>query len=178
MYLTLSKGEPLCSIHLAHLLVLVFAGLWALLLFEDAFTVFVKLEWGDDTVTGMNWNLNWLFVLLIPGDFLNVNASASAVNSHDFSFTRFEVTSQNFDLITFADWDWTHVVFVFKVFGKMAWHHDSTNTAGSSEVCLSWFSTLARYTYNYIDVRLLMVSYSGGSSSYILVINNRDIPFP
>ena len=71
------------SVHLAHLLVLVLAGGSALLLLEDGLAVLVKLEGGDRAVAGVDGDLSLLTVGLLLYDFLNVNASASAVDGQD-----------------------------------------------------------------------------------------------
>ena len=78
----------------------------------------------------MNWNLNWLFVLLIPGDFLNVNASAAAVNGLDFAFAALEGASHDLNLVTFADGDGADFVLGFKIFRQVARHHNSAHAGG------------------------------------------------
>ena len=104
------------SVHLAHLLVLVLSAFLLLLLIKNSLSVFVQLECGNDTVAGVDWNLGLLAVELLPHDFLNVNASASAVDGLDFAFTSLEVTSHNLDLIALTHWDGADLVLIVKVF--------------------------------------------------------------
>lgn len=96
------------SVHLAHLLVLVLLGVLLLLLVKNGLSVLVKLEGGDDTVAGVDGDLGLLTVGLLSYDFLNVNASASAVDSLDLAFTRLEVASNNLNLVSLADGDGAH----------------------------------------------------------------------
>ena len=110
----LLKKEPR-SVHLAHLLVLVLLSVSLLLLFKDGLAVLVKLESGNDTVAGVDWDLRLLTVGLLSSDFLNVNASASAVDGLDFALTGLEVASNNLDLVSLADWDRTDLVLVSEV---------------------------------------------------------------
>lgn len=107
----LEKG----SVHLAHLLVLVLLGVLLLLLVEDGLSVLVQLESSDNAVAGVNGDLGLLTVGLLSHDFLNVNASASAVDSLDLAFTRLEVAAHNLDLIALADGDGTHLVLILKI---------------------------------------------------------------
>ena len=129
-------GE-LRSVHLARLLVLVLAGSGALLLFEDRLAVLVELEGSDSAVAGVDWDLGLLTVGLLLYDFLNVNASASAVNGLNLAFATFEVTSQDFDLVTLADGQSTNIILVLKILGEMAGHQNSADTAWGCEVCFS-----------------------------------------
>ncbi len=132
----LEKKEPR-SVHLAHLLVLVLLSVSLLLLFKDGLAVLVKLEGSDDTVAWVNWDLRLLTVGFLSSDFLNVNASASAVDGLDFAFTGFEVASDNLDLVSLADGNGAHLVLVSEVLGEVGGHHNSADAAWSSEVCLS-----------------------------------------
>ena len=125
------------SVHLAHLLVLVLLSVSLLLLFKDGLAVFVELEGGNDTVAGVNWDLRRLTVGFLSSDFLNVNASASAVDGLDLAFTGFEVASNNFDLVSLADGDRADLVLVLEVVREVGGHHNSADAAGSSEVRLS-----------------------------------------
>lgn len=68
---------------------LVLAGSAALLLFEDGLAVFIKLESSDGAVAGVDGELSCLAVFLLLYDFLNVNASASAVDGEDFTLKTF-----------------------------------------------------------------------------------------
>ena len=73
----------------------------------------------------------------LSSDFLNVNASASAVNSLDLAFTSFEVASNNLDLVSLADGDGADLVLVLEVLGEVGGHQNSADAAGGSEVRLS-----------------------------------------
>ena len=134
------------SVHLVKLLVLVLSGN-ALLLFEDAFAVFIKLESGDHAVGWVDGDLGLLTVRLLFNDFLNVNASASAVHGLDFAFLTLEVADDDLDLVTFADGDGAHFILGFQFSGEVSAHHNTTHAAGGSEIGLSRLSALARYTY-------------------------------
>jgi hypothetical protein len=131
-------GENLAgSVHLAHLLVLVLAGSSTLLLLEDGLAVLVKLKGGDSAVAGVDGDLSLLTVGLLLYDFLNVNASASAVDGLDLALTTLLGASQDLDLVTLADGHGAHAVLVFEVLGEVGAHHDSADAAGSGEVGLS-----------------------------------------
>jgi hypothetical protein len=119
------------------LLVLVLLSVLLLLLVEDGLSVLVQLESSDNAVAGVNGDLGLLTVGLLSHDFLNVNASASAVDSLDLALTRLEVTAHNLDLIALADRDGTHLVLILKILREVGGHHNSADAAGSSEVCLS-----------------------------------------
>jgi len=129
----LEKG----SVHLAHLLVLVLLGVLLLLLVEDSLAVLVQLESSDNAVAGVNGDLGLLTVGLLSHDFLNVNASASAVNSLDLALTRLKVATHNLDLVTLADGNGADLILVHKVLREVGGHHNSADAAGSSEVRLS-----------------------------------------
>jgi len=125
------------SVHLAHLLVLVLLGILLLLLVEDGLAVLIELKSSDNTVAGVDGNLGLLAVGLLSHDFLNVNASASAVNGLDLALARLEVATHNLDLIALADGDGTHGVLILKVLREMGGHHNSAGAAVSSEVRFS-----------------------------------------
>jgi len=125
------------SVHLAHLLVLVLLSVLLLLLVKNSLAVLVKLEGSDDTVAGVDWDLGLLTVGLLSYDFLNVNASASAVDSLDLAFARLEVASDNLDLVSLADGDGADLVLVLEVLGEVGGHHNSADAAWGSEVRLS-----------------------------------------
>ena len=125
------------SVHLAHLLVLVLAGGSALLLLEDGLAVLVKLEGGDRAVAGVDRDLSLLTVGLLLYDFLNVNASASAVDGLDLALTTLLGASQDLDLVALADGNGTHAVLILEVLGEVGAHHDSAHAAGGGEVGLS-----------------------------------------
>ena len=93
------------SVHLARLLVLVLLGVRSLLLFKDGLAVFVQLEGSNDAVAGVDGDLGLLTVGLLSYDFLNVNASASAVDSLYLAFARLKVATDDFDLVTLTDGD-------------------------------------------------------------------------
>ena len=94
---------------------LVLLSVLLLLLVEDGLSVLVQLESSDNAVAGVNGDLGLLTVGLLSHDFLNVNASASAVDSLDLAFTRLEVAAHNLDLIALADGDGTHLVLILKI---------------------------------------------------------------
>lgn len=116
---------------------LVLAGSRALLLFEDAFAVLVELEGSDHAVAGVDGDLGLLTVELVSHDFLNVNASASAVNGLNFALTTLVVASQDLDLVTDANGDGANFVLVLQIFREMGGHHNSAHAAGSGEVSFS-----------------------------------------
>lgn len=118
----------------------------ALLLLEDALAVLVELEGGDFAVAGVDGDLGLLTVDLLLNDFINVNASASAVDGDDLAFGTLEGAVHDLDLVTLADGHGANVVLVLEVFGEVAGHHDSADTAGGGEVRLSRLSALAGYT--------------------------------
>lgn len=109
----------------------------ALLLFEDALAVFIKLESGDHAVGWVNGDLGLLTVRLLFNDFLNVNASASAVHGLDFAFVALEVADHDLDLVTLADGDGAHFILGVKFLGEVAAHHNTTHAAGGGEIGLS-----------------------------------------
>lgn len=125
------------SVHLAHLLVLVLLSVSLLLLFKDGLAVLVELEGGNDTVAGVNWDLRRLTVGFLSSDFLNVNASASAVDGLDLALTTLLSASQDLDLVALADGNGTHAVLILEVLGEVGAHHDSAHAAGGGEVGLS-----------------------------------------
>ena len=84
---------------------LVLLSVLLLLLVEDGLSVLVQLESSDNAVAGVNGDLGLLTVGLLSHDFLNVNASASAVNSLDLAFARLEVATHNLDLVALTDRD-------------------------------------------------------------------------
>jgi len=96
--------------------VLVLAGSGTLLLLEDGLAVLVELEGGDRAVAGVDGDLSLLTVGLLLYDFLNVNASASAVHGLDFAFTTLLGASHDLDLVTLADGHGTNAVLILKVF--------------------------------------------------------------
>lgn len=116
---------------------LVLAGSSALLLLEDGLTVLVELEGGDSAVARVDGDLSLLTVGLLLYDFLNVNASASAVDGLDLALTTLLGASRDLDLVTLADGHGTNAVLVLEVLGEVGAHHDSTDAAGSGEVGLS-----------------------------------------
>jgi len=109
----LRERKLLGSVHLAHLLVLVLAGGSALLPLEDGLAVLVELERGDRAVAGVDRDLSLLTVSLLLYDFLNVNASASTVDSLDLALTTLLGASQDLDLVALADGNGTHAVLIF-----------------------------------------------------------------
>ena len=135
--ITSSPFEHTHSVHLVNLLVLVLGVLAALLLFEDSLAVLIKLKSSDDTVAWVDWNVGLLTVGLLLNDFLNVNASASAVDRVDFAFVVTEAADHDLDLVALADWDGADLVLVTELAGKVAAHHDSADAAWGGEVGLS-----------------------------------------
>ena len=94
---------------------LVLAGSGALLLFEDGLTVLVELKGGDSAVAGVDGDLSLLTVGLLLYDFLNVNASASAVDGMDLTFTTLLLASGDLDLVAFTDGHGTNAVLILEV---------------------------------------------------------------
>ena len=106
---------------------LILAGSNSLLTLEEGLAVLVKLKAGDNAVAGVDGELSLLSVGLFLHDFLNVNASAAAVNGLDFAFAALEGASHDLNLVTFADGDGADFVLGFKIFRQVARHHNSAN---------------------------------------------------
>ena len=135
------------SVHLAHLLVLVLGGDGSLLAFKEGLAVLVELEGGDGAVGRVDGNVSLLSVQLFLDDFLNVDASTSAVHSGNLTLTALEGTSEDLDGVTLAHGDGAHGVLLLKVLGKVAGHHNATDAGGGGEVSLAGLSTLAGHAY-------------------------------
>ena len=133
------------SVHFVNLLVLIVGNL-AVLVLKGGLAALVKLESGDNAVAGVDGKLGLLTVLLLLNDFLNVNASASAVDGLNLTLGLLLVADHNLDLIALADGEGADIVLVDKILGEPAAHHDSTDTAGGGEIGLSGLSALAGYT--------------------------------
>ena len=133
------------SVHFVNLLVLIVGNL-AVLVLKGGLAALVELKSGDHAVAGVDGELGLLTVLLLLNDFLNVNASASAVDGLNLTLGVLLVTNDNLDLVALADGEGADIVLVDKVLGEPAAHHDSTDTAGGGEIGLSRLSALAGYT--------------------------------
>jgi hypothetical protein len=136
------------SIHLAHLLVLVLGGGSSLLACKEGLAVLVELEGGDAAVAGVDWDVSLLAVQLFLDDLLNVNASASAVDSGNLTLTALVCTSEDLDRVSLAHGDGANGVLFLKVLGKVAGHHNATDAGGGGEVSLAGLSTLAGHAYS------------------------------
>jgi hypothetical protein len=133
------------SVHFVNLLVLIVGNL-AVLSLKGGLAALVELKSGDHAVAGVDGELGLLTVLLLLNDFLNVNASASAVDRLDLALGVLLVADHNLDLVALADGEGAHIVLFDKVLREPAAHHGSTDTAGSGEIGLSGLSALAGYT--------------------------------
>lgn len=99
---------------------LVLGDTGALLLLEDGLAVLVKFKGGDHTVAGVHGDLSLLTVGLFLNDFLNVNASAFAVDGVDFAFVVLEAADHDLDLVTLAHGHGANLVLVSEILGKVA----------------------------------------------------------
>ena len=115
------------SVHLAKLLVLVLGIRAALLAFEEGLAVLIELEGGDDTVAGVDGKVGLLGVELLTNDFLNIKASAAAVDGLDLTFTSLHGSADNLNRVTLADGDCTDSVLILKVSAEVAGHHSAAN---------------------------------------------------
>jgi hypothetical protein len=102
------------SVHLVNLLVLIISDL-AVLSLEGGLAGLVELKSGDHAVAGVDGKLCLLTVDLLLNDFLNVNASASAVDGLDLTFGLLLATNHDLDLVTLADGEGTNIVLVLEV---------------------------------------------------------------
>jgi hypothetical protein len=118
----------------------------ACLSLEHFLAVTVKLEGSDHTVAGVHWDVGLLTVGLLLNDFLNVNASASAVDTLDLALVTLELADDDLDLVVLADWKGTDLLLVAELLREVAGHQNSADAAWGSEVCLSGLSALAGNT--------------------------------
>ena len=84
----------------------------SLLSLEEVLAVSILLERGDKAVGSGDGDLSLLTVGLLLNDFLNVEASSSAVDRGDFTFTALVAAAHDLDLVTLSDWDASHTVLV------------------------------------------------------------------
>ena len=125
------------SVHLVYLLVLFLVVNSACLSLEHLLAVAVELEGSDHAVAWVNWDVGLLTVGLLLNDFLNVNASASAVDTLDLALVTLELADDNLDLVVLAHGEGTDLLLVAELLGKVAGHHNSADAAWGSEVGLS-----------------------------------------
>ena len=132
-----------CSVHLAKLLVLVLGGVRALLAFKESLAVLVELEGSDDAVAGVDGNVSLLGVNLLALDFLNIDASAAAVDGLDLALTTLEGADVNFHGITLAHGEGAGKILVAELLGELARHHAAADAGGGGKVGLAGLSALA-----------------------------------
>ena len=84
--------------------------------------------------------------LLVPNDFLDVDAPSLSVNANDFTIGTLAsvlgAASKNLDSVALPDWDRPAVIFSSKVLAQQAAHDLSLDTAGSCEMSFSRLSPL------------------------------------
>jgi len=76
---------------------------------EEDLTGFINLECSNLTVRGINWDLDLLTILLLSGDFFDVNAPTSTIDSKNFAgntlTTEFRTTLLDENGISLSNWD-------------------------------------------------------------------------
>ena len=140
-----SHSEKKSSVHVSGT-----RGRGSVLSCEDGFSRFVKFQLSDFAVGGVNGDLHLRAVLLVPDDFLNVDAPSSSVDSEDLSNlalnTVLSAANADSDGIALSDRHGSAVVLGSEFLAKRAAHHLSSQAAGGGEVCLSGLSSLAGNT--------------------------------
>ena len=99
----------------------------SLLALEDLLAVGVELKGGDSDVAWVDGDLSLLTVGLLLNDFLNVNASASAVDGVDLALDVLVGAVHDADLVVLAHGEGSHLVLVLQVLGQVRAHHDATH---------------------------------------------------
>jgi hypothetical protein len=76
---------------------------------EENLTGFINLECGNLAVRGINWDLDLLTILFLSGDFFDVNAPTSTIDSKNFAgntlTTEFRTTLLDENGISLSNWD-------------------------------------------------------------------------
>lgn len=127
---------------------LVFGLIQLLLALEESFAVLVKLKVSDHAVGSVDGNLDGgacrsvseglsLTVCLLPGDFLDMDAVAPTVDGLDLAVAALQGAPNDFDIVSLADGDGSHVVLGLQVFGEVASHVSAACAGGRGEVGLA-----------------------------------------
>ena len=122
----------------------------SLLSLKEGFTVFIELDSGEDTVGGVNGELDFLSVDLLSGHLVNVDAPSSSVDGKDLSGlslnTTFFRSALDENGVSLSNWNGFAVILSSEFLGKRAAHHLSSQAARGTEVSLSSLSSLTGYT--------------------------------
>ena len=118
---------------------------------EDGFSRFVKFQLSDFAVGGINGDLHLRAVLLVPDDFLDVDAPSSSVDREDLSdlalHTVLGAANADSHGIALSDWHGSAGILSSKLLAERAAHHLSSQAAWGGEVSLSGLSSLTGNTY-------------------------------
>ena len=122
----LTKGEMTCSVHLAHLLMLVLGCEGSLLALEESLAVLVKLQSGDNAVRGVDGDVRLLSVGLLLDELLNVDAPLATVNFSDFALTVLVGPTDDFDGVAITNGNRAGLVLRGQLFAQLGGHHSPT----------------------------------------------------
>ena len=144
------RGITRRSVHLVGALDAALVG--SVLSGEEGLSRLVGLELGDLAVGWVDWHLDGVAALLVPDDFLDVDAPSLSVDANDFTIGTLAsvlgAASENLDSVALPDWDRPAVILSSKVLAQQAAHDLSLDAAWSCEVSLSGLSSLARDSCN------------------------------
>ena len=108
---------------------------------EEGLSRLVKLQLGDLTVGGVDWNGDLGTVLLISDNLLDVDAPSSSVNSEDLAGFALDSVllgaSLNENGVSLSNWNRSAVPLASELLTQMAGHQFSSNAAWGAEVSLS-----------------------------------------
>lgn len=101
---------------------------------QDALTVLVKLELGNDHVGGVDAQRDALAAGLVAGDTLDVDHVLETVDGGDLALTALVGATDNGDLVVLADRDAADVVLLAQLLAKGSAHDDTALARAGLEV--------------------------------------------